>query len=309
MLVAVGLIASLTLASAPTPVQAVEKIELVLDGQIVVPVAAPLMEQNRVYVPLRFFANRLEASIQWEQATRAVSITTADGDSMRMSLNSYYVWFNGKKYFMDAKPLIQEGRVYLPLRYVAEVFHMNVNWDQANSRVQFESVTPYEVLEQDSLDRVAEQFGTTASLLAERNTLESQIVNPGTKLRVVIPTFMKNQVTEEMMLLAKLIYLEAGAESLVGQMAVGKVIMNRIEDARFPDSVSEVIYQQGQFSTASDLKDTVPSEESIYAAMQVLNGGGPAIDAIYFFNPDRTSNAFLRSLDVVENIGNHRFAK
>ena len=49
-------------------------------------------------------------------------------------------------------------------------------------------------------------------------------------------------------LLAAIIQCEAGGESHTGKVAVGAVIMNRIRDSRFPDSISEVVYQSGQFS-------------------------------------------------------------
>ena len=52
----------------------------------------------------------------------------------------------------------------------------------------------------------------------------------------------------EIKLLAALIQCEAVGESYVGQVAVGDVVMNRVADPRFPDSIVEVIYQPRQFS-------------------------------------------------------------
>ena len=53
---------------------------------------------------------------------------------------------------------------------------------------------------------------------------------------------------QEYELLAALIQCEAGGESYIGQVAVGNVVMNRVESANHPDTISEVIYAAGQFS-------------------------------------------------------------
>lgn len=51
-------------------------------------------------------------------------------------------------------------------------------------------------------------------------------------------------------LLAAIIYCEAGNQSYEGKLAVGSVVMNRIRSGRFPNSISAVIYQGGQFTPA-----------------------------------------------------------
>ncbi len=88
-------------------------------------------------------------------------------------------------------------------------------------------------------------------------------------------------------LLAALIYCEAGGESYDGMTAVGSVVMNRIMNENFPDTVSDVIYQSGQFSPAENgaladaLANGVPSE-CYDAAVAALSGECPAGDVLYF---------------------------
>jgi hypothetical protein len=53
---------------------------------------------------------------------------------------------------------------------------------------------------------------------------------------------------EEMMIMAGVVHAEAGNQDLLGRRLVADVILNRIENARFPDTVYGVIYQSGQFS-------------------------------------------------------------
>lgn len=88
-------------------------------------------------------------------------------------------------------------------------------------------------------------------------------------------------------LLAAIIQCEAGGESHTGKVAVGAVIMNRIRDSRFPDSISEVVYQSGQFSpVASGALSRVLSqgarEDCYAAAREVLGGSNPVGTSLYF---------------------------
>lgn len=88
-------------------------------------------------------------------------------------------------------------------------------------------------------------------------------------------------------LLAAIIYCEAGNQSREGMVAVGAVVMNRVYSASFPNTISEVIYQSGQFTPAysgtlaSALANGVPS--ACYdAAVAALNGENPVGSALYF---------------------------
>ncbi|MEI3194538.1 MAG: cell wall hydrolase [Lachnospiraceae bacterium] len=90
-----------------------------------------------------------------------------------------------------------------------------------------------------------------------------------------------------MSLLAAIIYCEAGNQSYEGMVAVGAVVMNRVYSSSFPNSISEVIYQSGQFTPASSgvlasaLANGVPS--TCYdAAVAAMNGENPVGSALYF---------------------------
>ena len=111
-------------------------------------------------------------------------------------------------------------------------------------------------------------------------------------------------------LLAKLIAAEARGESYKGQVAVGAVVLNRVEHASFPDSISGVIYQKGAFSCVNDSNWSVaPTAESLKAAQDCINGWDPSGGAIYYYNPAKTSNAFMHSRPVITVIGRHTFCK
>lgn len=109
-------------------------------------------------------------------------------------------------------------------------------------------------------------------------------------------------------LLAKVISAEARGESYEGQVAVGAVILNRVKHPSFPDTISGVVYQNGAFSCVNDSNwyEEV-AESSKRAAIDALNGWDPSGGAIYYFNPSKTSDAFMHSRPVITTIGDHLF--
>ncbi len=91
----------------------------------------------------------------------------------------------------------------------------------------------------------------------------------------------------ELALLAAIIQCEAGGESHTGKVAVGAVIMNRVRSSSFPDTISEVVYQSGQFSPVSNGSlSTVLAQgarsDCYQAAQEALDGSNPIGDALYF---------------------------
>ncbi len=109
-------------------------------------------------------------------------------------------------------------------------------------------------------------------------------------------------------LLARIISAEARGEPYEGQVAVGAVILNRIEHPSFPDTLSGVIFQNGAFTAVVDGQFEQPVSDSAYnAARDALNGYDPTGGAIYYYNPKKTSNAFMHSRPIITVIGDHRF--
>ena len=89
-------------------------------------------------------------------------------------------------------------------------------------------------------------------------------------------------------LLAALIQCEAGGEPYVGQVAVGNVVMNRVESAGHPASIPDVIYAAGQFSPVRNgsLSRTLStgrvSASCRQAAVEAIAGSSPVGDKLYF---------------------------
>ena len=116
--------------------------------------------------------------------------------------------------------------------------------------------------------------------------------------------YSSNDVT----LLARVISAESRGEPYVGQVAVGAVILNRVEHPSFPNTLGGVIYQPGAFTAIVDGQINEPIADSAYrAARDAINGWDPSGGAIYYYNPDRSTNEWIFSRPVITVIGKHRF--
>lgn len=111
-------------------------------------------------------------------------------------------------------------------------------------------------------------------------------------------------------LLARLVYAEARGEPYTGQVAVAAVVLNRVKNSSFPNSVAGVIYQKGAFSVVDDGQiNLTPNQTAYSAARDAINGWDPTYGAIYYFNPKTATNGWIWSRPVTVVIGNHRFCK
>lgn len=118
--------------------------------------------------------------------------------------------------------------------------------------------------------------------------------------------------TSDVQLLARAINGEARGEPYEGQVAVGAVILNRVKDSRFPNTIAGVIYQKGAFTAVADGQINVPIDSKstvVKAAQDALNGWDPTDGAVYYFNPNTATNKWIWSRPLIKTIGKHRFCK
>jgi spore-cortex-lytic enzyme len=122
----------------------------------------------------------------------------------------------------------------------------------------------------------------------------------------------KTTSTSDIQLMARAINGEARGEPYEGQVAVGAVILNRVKDSRFPNSISGVIYQPGAFTAVSDgqINASISEGSTVYkAAQDAMNGWDPTGGCVYYFNPATATNKWIWSRPLIKTIGKHRFCK
>ncbi len=115
--------------------------------------------------------------------------------------------------------------------------------------------------------------------------------------------------SRDLNLLARLIHGEARGEPYVGQVAVGAVVLNRVKDSRFPNTIAGVIYQPGAFDAVYDGQINLePDQTAIKAARDALNGWDPTYGCVYYYNPATATSSWIWSRQIVLKIGKHNFA-
>ncbi len=159
----------------------------------------------------------------------------------------------------------------------------------------------YGTLTRDAVKLFQKKNNLTIDGVAGKNTLEAMGIFTSTSAP-------SGTGSADYQLLARLISAEARGEPYTGQVAVGAVVLNRIEHPSFPDTMAGVIYQRGAFSCLDDGQWNEPVADSAYsAARDAINGLDPSGGAIYYFNPATATNKWIWSRPLITTIGKHRF--
>lgn len=134
------------------------------------------------------------------------------------------------------------------------------------------------------------------------------------------PTNQKNETAavnvpqgfsqNDIKLMANAVYGEARGEPYEGQVAVAAVILNRIQDSNFPNSVSGVIFEPRAFTAVADGQIWLtPNDTAERAVLDAMNGWDPTGHATYYFNPETATSPWIWTRPQIKQIGKHIFCK
>ncbi len=116
--------------------------------------------------------------------------------------------------------------------------------------------------------------------------------------------------SSDLNLLARAVYGEGRGEPYEGQVAIAAVILNRVEDSRFPKTVAGVVYQAGAFDVVADGQINLsPNNTAYQAARDAMNGWDPTYGCVYYYNPRTATNQWIKSLPISVRIGKHVFSR
>lgn len=237
---------------------------------------------------------------------------------------------DGRNFWSEAAArVVGGGTTYVSLRTVAGLLapDAQVTWEQGAAWVRGEGVTlsarpgdqwltvndralyiPHGVLLEGGRTLVpvrvlAEALGATVDWSRERGVT----LTPGSG-RAAAPAY----TAEELYWMSRIISAESRGEPLLGKIAVGTVVLNRVASGEFPGSIYDVIFDRKwgvQFQpVANGTIYDAPTEESVLAAKLVLEGARAAGDSLYFLAPDLTNNHWImHNREFVVTIGCHWF--
>lgn len=163
--VALLLILALMMSLIAFPAIAADNIKLEINGSIVTPSVAPVIENGTTLVPLRIVSENLGATVDWNGETRQVTINK-DDIKIILTIDSVTANVNDMDITLLLAPKIINSTTMVPIRFVSENLKAFVNWDSATRTVQ--------INENDDFTKPAEPTTPAATITkGQQNALES----------------------------------------------------------------------------------------------------------------------------------------
>ena len=126
----IPIILSLTVVMSGCTTLAEEKIKVTLDGQAMDFDVAPIIQNDRVLVPMRAIFEELHCSVDYTDIDGKQIITAKnDSNTISLEIGSNEMTVNDEKVSLDTAPVIIDDRTLVPLRAVSEALDCNVDWD------------------------------------------------------------------------------------------------------------------------------------------------------------------------------------
>ncbi|MGN1409227.1 MAG: cell wall hydrolase [Eubacteriales bacterium] len=225
---------------------------------------------DSAYVALREFSCMADnAVVSWDEDTSEAYVRT-DSLELRAEEDSYYIDANGRILWCEEGLFTYDGKMYVPLRQIAEAFGFETYYSSRDHKTY--------------LTRVSSAIEPDDEFYDE----------------------------EDLYWLSKIIYAESGGESFLGKLAVGSVVLNRVDSSDFPSTVYDVIFDKKhgvQFTpTVNGAIEKDPDEDSVAAAKICLEDTRLSDDILYFLNEEiATSFWIVENCTYVMTIGCHDF--
>ncbi len=95
---------------------------------------SPIVQNGRTLVPVRSIIEAMGGKVEWEQSSQTATLTY-NSDTINLTIGSTIADFNGEKNTLDVSPVVINGRTMLPIRFIAESFKFDVDWQQETQTI------------------------------------------------------------------------------------------------------------------------------------------------------------------------------
>ena len=227
----------------------------------------PLLQNGVTFVSLYDFCTMLGCEVLWHDGY--ATVTRGDELSAVCTPGQIYMTANERALYMPTPAKIVNDRIMIPIRILATLFDMGVEWDGVLMRVN---------LSGGGLLKSGDDYYDYDTLYW----------------------------------LSRIISAEARGEPLIGQIAVGNVVFNRVADEQFPETVYGVIFDQVngvQFTpTENGSIWCNPNTDSVIAAKIVLEGYRTDPDILFFMNEETAVSTWISdNCEYAFTIADHSF--
>ena len=260
-------------AESYTKTESYAPVALTIDGELTAwESGSPRLIEGITYVPLREFCSYMGEFTISWSETDKSARVIGAGLEITAQEGLPYIIVNERVFFGGGRTFIDHGVLYVPVRTVAKAYGTPVSWEVSDGR-----------------GRVAL---TRTGVRAEH----ADAVYDG----------------EVLYWLSRIISAESRGESLTGQIAVGNVVLNRVRNEQFPNSVYDVIFDTRfgvQFTPiANGTIYNEPAPSSVIAAKICLEGYTLSDNIYYFLNKSMATSLWVHNnRPYVMTIGAHSF--
>lgn len=234
--------------------------------------APAFIEEGITYVPVRFISEAMGADVSWNAAL-GEAVIYHNNTEIRLPVGEKYAYVNGNKQNIAGHSRIVLSRTFVPVRFITETLGAQVNW--------------------------LDEYHEVAIYKNGAAVPQHLILNRGYD-------------NDHILWLSRIINSESSSESMTGKIAVGNVILNRVDSSEFPNTIYGVIFDDNygiQFQPV--MNGTIyntPTKESFAAAKLCLEGTNVVGESLYFLNPKTATNFWIMQNRVYyTTIGNHMF--
>ena len=95
---------------------------------------SPVIVNNRTLLPVRAVVEAMGGNVEWDGNSRTV-VLKKNANTIQLKIDSYTALLNNEEQTLDTAPIIINDRTMLPIRFIAESFDFNVEWDEENQQV------------------------------------------------------------------------------------------------------------------------------------------------------------------------------
>ena len=230
----------------------------------------PFLYRDSTYVPIRFVSEALGADqVSWD-AQSDTAVIQYGGNTIELPVGRTYGFVNGKNTPIENGIKSMGDRTFVPVRFVSETMGADVQWEQDYYNVKI------------------------------------------SKADALVPTALiehKSYTRDDIYWMSRIINAESAGEPMEGKIAVGNVVLNRVNSPEYPNTIHDVIFDGIQFEpTMNGTIFNKPSQDSVIAALRSLEGENVVGSSLFFFNPTIASSTWIsenRPYDTT--IGNHQF--
>ncbi len=123
-------------SESPAPdIDSIPGIKIMVNGRLLPTDVSPIMEQNRILIPVRAVSEALGVNVDWNAELQQITLI-GRGKNVQLVIGNSFANINGVSEELDVPASITQGRTLVPLRFVSQAFGASVNWDGAKQLVE-----------------------------------------------------------------------------------------------------------------------------------------------------------------------------